>query len=143
MTDEISNLFGEAPFTLKDWIKSEIKWIEYCNGGTVVEFPRICENVFQYSGPVAEALGWMMADRRDWSGTLEELYETLSKFQDGKYAAKEGWPVHLPAFAAALKQLEPKLADADLLFGKSDNGRLIIHRQSDESAAGTSQSSLQ
>ena len=42
------------------------------------------------------------------------------------------------AFAAALKELEPKLADADLLIRRTDDGRLLIYRRSDESAGGGS-----
>ena len=28
ISDEYSNLFGEVPLSLKDWIKSEIEWLE-------------------------------------------------------------------------------------------------------------------
>ena len=75
-----------------------------------------------------------MAGRRDWTGTLEELYETLSKFHDGTFSEMAGWPEDPQAFAAALKELEPKLADADLFIGRSDDGRLLIYRRSGENA---------
>ena len=71
----------------------------------------------------------MMAGRRDWTGTLEELHETLSKFHDGSFAEMAGWPEDPQAFAAALKELEPKLADADLLFSRTDDDRLLIYRR--------------
>ena len=143
MTDSFTNTFGEAPLSLKDWIKSEIEWLEGCNGGPVVEFPTVVNRVFEYSGPVANALGLMMAGRRDWTGTLEELYVTLSKVQDGTLATRKDWPADPLALAAAVKALEPKLADADLFFGQTDNGRLLIHRRSGENAVeGSSSSAL-
>ena len=130
--------------SLKDWIKSEIEWLEGCNGGPVVEFPTVVNRVFEYSGPVANALGLMMAGRPDWTGTLEELYVTLSKVQDGTLATRKDWPADPLAMAAAVKALEPKLADADLFFGQTDDGRLLIHRRSGENAVeGSSSSALQ
>ena len=136
MTDQYTNVFAEAPLALKDWIKSEIEWLEYCNGGPVVEFPTVCNRVFDYSGPVANALGLMMAGRRDWTGTPKQLHKALSKFCDGIFVEMAGWPKGRKAFAAALKKLEPKLADADLFLRQSDDGRLVIYRQSNESGGG-------
>src|SRR4051794_35944801 len=100
MTDEYTNTFGEAPLALKDWIKSQIERLECCNGGPVVEFPTVCNRVFDYSGPVANALGLMMAGRCNWTGTLEELYETLSKVQNGTLAMRKDWPADPLAMAA-------------------------------------------
>ena len=129
-TDEYTNVFGEAPLALKDWIKSEIEWLEGPSGDVLAfEYPTACEHVFEYGGPLAKAFGLMMAGRRDWTGTLEELHETLSKFHDGSFAEMAGWPEDPQAFAAALKELEPKLAGADLFIGRSDDGRLLIYRR--------------
>ena len=36
-----------------------------------------------------------------------------------------GWPEDPQAFAAALKELEPKLAGAGLLIARTDDGRLL------------------
>ncbi len=82
-----------------------------------------------------------MAGRRDWTGTLEELYEKLSNVQVGTFFARSGWPNGPEAFAANLRNLEPKLADADLLVDRIGNGRLLIHRRSSEYAPGESSSS--
>ena len=39
ITDQYTNLFGDDPLQLKDWIKSEIEWLEDLSGGPVREFP--------------------------------------------------------------------------------------------------------
>ena len=78
----------------------------------------------------------MMAGRRDWAGTPEEMLEALSRFRDHTDAT--GWPSGPAAFAEALKELEPILARVGLLIARTDDGRLLIHRQSDESAGGGS-----
>ena len=77
-----------------------------------------------------------MARRREWTGTPKQLHKALSKFRDGIFVEMAGWPKGLKAFAAALKKLEPKLADADLFLRQSDDGRLVIYRQSDENGGG-------
>ena len=109
VTDQYTDLFGEAPLTLKDWIKSEIEWLEAPSEDVFpFEYPT-CADVFENGGPLAKAFGLMMAGRRDWTGTLQELHETLSKFHDGTFAEMAGRPEDPQAFAAALKELEPKL----------------------------------
>ncbi len=75
-----------------------------------------------------------MAGRRDWTGTLEELYDTLSKSHDCTPATRKDWPADPLAMAAAVKALEPKLANADLSFGRTEDGQLLIHRRSGEDA---------
>ncbi len=140
-TDQYTDLFGEASLTLKDWIKSEIEWLEAPSEDVLAFAYPTSADVFEYGGPLAKAVGLMMAGRRDWTGTLEELHETLSKFHDGTFAEMAGWPEDPQAFAAALKELERKLAGADLLIGRRDDGRLLIYRRSGESAGGGSLSS--
>ncbi|MER9450154.1 hypothetical protein [Mesorhizobium sp. M0254] len=135
VTDEYTNLFGEAPLALKDWIKSEIEWLESEAGGPVTEFPTVCRRVFEYGGPLAKALGLMMAGRHDWIGTVEEMFETLAKFRDG---VSEGWPAGPGALAAALTELNPKLADADLFFAPVNDGRLFVTRHTHSTARGGS-----
>ncbi len=85
----------------------------------------------------------MMARRRDWTGTPKQLHKALSKFRDGIFVEMAGWPKGRKAFAAALKKLEPKLADADLFLRQSDDGRLVIYRQSGENDGGASSSTFQ
>ena len=142
ITDEYTNLCGEDPLPLKDWIKCEIEWFE--SEGVLFEYPTVCTRVFEYGGPLATAVGVMMARRRDWTGTLEELHETLAKLHDGKFAEMAKWSEDLKAFAAALRELEPKLAIADILFGRTDDGRLHIYRWDGENAdRGSSPSAFQ
>ena len=73
-TDEYTNAFGEAPLALKDWIKSEIEWLESPSGDVLAfAYPTVCEHVFEYGGPLARAFGLMMAGRRDWTGTARRV----------------------------------------------------------------------
>ena len=137
MPDEYTSMFAGAPLSLKNWIKSEIEYIEGPSGLVLAcEYPPECEHVFEYGGPLAKAFGLLMARRREWTGTPKQLHKALSKFRDGIFVEMAGWPKGLKAFAAALKKLEPKLADADLFLRQSDDGRLVIYRQSGENDGG-------
>ncbi|RWD31340.1 MAG: hypothetical protein EOS22_04785 [Mesorhizobium sp.] len=126
MTDEYTNLIGDAAVSLKDWIHFEIEWLESENGGRLVEFPTACRWVFEYSGPLAKALGNMMAGRREWVGTSHEMLETLSKFRGD--APDSTWPSGPTALMTALKALETKLAIADLFVIELEDGRLLVNR---------------
>ena len=53
-TDEYTNVFVEAPLALKDWIKSEIEWLEVpSEDGLAFEYPTASEKVFEYGGPLS------------------------------------------------------------------------------------------
>jgi hypothetical protein len=124
MTDEFSNIFGEAPLALKDWIRSEIEYL--ASEGLLIEFPTVCNRVFEYCGPLAKAVGLMMAGRREWVGSLEEMFESLCKFRENTSA--KGWPSDPVSLQLALQHLKRKLAEADLFVGGSDDGRVVITR---------------
>ena len=58
MPDEYTSVFAGAPLSLKNWIKSEIEYIEGPSGLVLAcEFPPECEHVFEYGGPLAKPLG--------------------------------------------------------------------------------------
>jgi hypothetical protein len=83
-----------------------------------------------------------MAGRRDWTGTPEEMLEALSRFRD--HTDTTGWPSRSTALAEALNELEPILAGVGLAIARTDDGRLLIHRESGESAhRGSPSSALQ
>jgi hypothetical protein len=42
MTDEFTNLLGDPPLALKDWIKSEIEWVESQPDVPELVFPTVC-----------------------------------------------------------------------------------------------------
>ena len=88
--------------------------------------------MLEYGGPIAKAIGLMMAGRPDWIGTSEELWTALADVDDDFFATKEEWFVRPEIFTAALKELEPKLADADLSIAWLDDGRILIGRMSRE-----------
>jgi hypothetical protein len=87
MTDEYSNLLGQPPLALKDWIKSEIEWLE----AETSDFRTASQEAFANSGPLPRAIWFMMARRRrDWAGTPEEMLVALSRFRD--QTDPTGWP---------------------------------------------------
>lgn len=126
VTDQYSNLFGEAPMGLKEWMHFERERLESENGGPLVEFPTACRRVFEYGGPLAKAVGAMMAGRREWVGTPDEMLNALSEFRGD--APDSAWPSGPVGLIVALQQLETKLAIADLFFTPIGNGRLLVNR---------------
>ena len=134
ISDYCTGLGYEAtPVALKDWIKNEVEWVEDPRSEPY-DFWTASQKAFEYSGPLPRAIWFMMAGRRDWAGTPEEMLEALSKFRD--HTDTTGWPLGTAAFAAALKELEPILAAAGLLIARTDDGRLLIDRRSGDSAGG-------
>lgn len=123
ITDPITNLFGEAPLKLRDWIKSEIEWLQ--DQGLLYEYPRAHSQVFEYNGPVAKALGSLMHGRPYWLGTVEQLFLELTEFRRDKHSELPSDP---GAMMGILKALEPKLADAALTIHTVDDGRVCISR---------------
>ena len=115
ITDEFTSVAFEAPLVLKDWIKSEIEWVEDPESATF-DCWTASQKAFEFSGPLPRAIWFMMAGRRDWAGTPEEMLEALSRFRDHSDAT--GWPSRPAAFAAALKELEPILAGVGLLIAR-------------------------
>ena len=129
IVDECTRLGYEAPITLKDWIKSEIEWVED-PGSEPYDFWTASEIAFECSGPLPRAIWFMMAGRRDWTGTPEEMLEALSKFRDHSYVT--GWPSGSAALAEALEELQSVLASVGLLAARMDDGRLLITRVGDD-----------
>ena len=114
ITDQYTNLFGEYPLQLNDWIKSEIEWLEYLSGGSVREFPTAFTRMLKYGGPIAKAIGLLMAGRPDWIGTSEELWTALAEVDDEIFVT----------FTASLKELAPKLAGLSLRW--LDDGQSLL-----------------
>lgn len=125
IADQYTNLFGEYPLPLKTWINAEIEWIESVSGGSVKVFPTAFTNMLRYGGPIAKAIGLLMAGRRDWIGTSEQLWTSLAEVDDDLFIT----------FSAALKDLAPKLADAGLSITWVDDGRILIGHIGTEGAA--------
>ena len=88
----------------------------------------------QYGGPIAKAIGLLMAGRPEWIGTPEELWTALAEVDDDFFATKEEWSVRPEIFTAALKEFEPKLAGTDLSIAWVDDGRILIGRMGSEGA---------
>jgi hypothetical protein len=137
VVDEWTRLGWGPQIPLMDWLKNEIDWVDPETGA--FNFWTASEIAFERSGPLPRAIWFMMAGRRDWTGTPEELLGALSKFREHSHVT--GWPSRSTALAQALKELEPILAGVGLIVTRNDEGRFLIHRQSDESAGGGSSSS--
>ena len=125
IVDEFTRLGCGPQITLKDWIKTEIEWVEDPRSEPY-DFWTASQKAFEYSGPLPRAVWFMMAGRGDWTGTPEEMLEELSKFRDHSHAT--GWPSCSTALAEALEELESVLASIGLLAARIDDGRLLITR---------------
>jgi hypothetical protein len=131
VVDEWARLDCGLQITLKDWIKSEIEWVE---SAATSDFWTASQRAFEFSGPLPRAIWFMMAGRRDWKGAPEEMLEALSKFRDHSYATD--WPSGSASLAEALEELQLVLASVGLLAARIDDGRLLITRLSDDDEAG-------
>ena len=129
IADEFTTLGDKPQFTLKEWIKSEFEWLGDSEAATW-DCWTASEKAFEHSGPLPRAIWFMMAGHRDWSGTLEEMFEKLSRFRDKTGAT--GWPSRPVALAAVLKKLEPILAGVGLHLAHTDDGRVLVSRHSGE-----------
>lgn len=129
-TDEITNMLAENPKPLKEWIRWETAWQE-----GRIDGPE-SEHLVDFKGPVAKALACMMSGRPYWTGTPEELYDKLYPVKEANFASLEGWPDGPQAFTAGLEKLKRELAGTNLLFGRSDDGRLLIVRRFGEQPVG-------
>ena len=76
--DEYTGLGYKAPIALKDWIKIRDRMGRRSWNATS-DFWTASEIAFEYSGPLPRAIWFMMAGRRDWAGTPEEMLEALSR----------------------------------------------------------------
>ncbi len=125
--DEFTNAFNDPPLTLKDWIKSEIEWAEDLRNVTY-DFWTPSQRLLGYSWPLARAVWRMMATRYDWAGPAEEMLFLLYRFRENA----TDWPTGPAALVAALTELEPVFAEADLFVNRSENGPLLVSRPVDE-----------
>jgi hypothetical protein len=132
LTDEFSALFGGLPVALKDWIKSEIDWLESPDS-VDSDFLTPSEKLLIDSGPLAKAIWQMMSRDRVWGGTPEKMLSALSRFRDNA----TDWPSGPRALVAALTELVPRFTEAGFSVIQFDDGRLMVARPADEGVATT------
>ena len=127
ITDEYTNLFGDCPVPLRDWIRSEISWFELDMLGMPDASSSISARVFEFSGPLPRALWLMMEFKRDWSGSPEELIQELSISCGDSFSAN--LPSSASALLNALEEIETVLAEIGLSIVRIDDGRVRITRR--------------
>ena len=72
--------------------------------------------------PVADAVLALMADKREWTGTPKELYETLSLRAGEKVQRTKAWPKAAQSLTPRLKRLAPVLRKLGLEFEEYEEG---------------------